>query len=59
MLFQSLLLAGTASATCMHGLTKFKRAEGEGEVVVGTFGYTGLKGPLNWVRISHYKLPEL
>ncbi|KAF2467146.1 carbonic anhydrase [Lindgomyces ingoldianus] len=52
MLLQYLLLASTASATCLHGLTKFKRAEeGEG-VQVGTFGYTGLKGPLNWASLA-------
>jgi carbonic anhydrase len=50
MLFNTLLLAGAASATCLHGLSKFKRAEGE--VVVGTFGYTGLTGPLNWASLE-------
>ncbi|KAF2654571.1 carbonic anhydrase [Lophiostoma macrostomum CBS 122681] len=54
MLFQSLLLASTASATCLHGLSKFKRAEGE--VVVGTFGYTGLKSPLNWASLDEGNL---
>ncbi|KAF2021784.1 carbonic anhydrase [Aaosphaeria arxii CBS 175.79] len=53
MLFKSLLLAGTASATCLSGLSKFKRAEGEeGVVQVGQFGYTGLIGPLNWASIA-------
>ena len=50
MLFQTLLLAGTASATCLHNLSKFKRAEGE--VKVGTFGYTGLISPLNWPSLD-------
>jgi carbonic anhydrase len=50
MLFNTLLLVGTASATCLHGLSKFKRAEGE--VKVGTFGYTGLIGPLNWASLA-------
>lgn len=55
MLFHTLLLASTASATCLHGLTKFKRAEaaeGEGEVEIGKFGYTGLMGPFNWPALA-------
>ncbi|KAH7126702.1 alpha carbonic anhydrase [Dendryphion nanum] len=53
MLFQTLLLASTASATCLHGLSKFKRAEAvEGEVQVSTFGYEGLLGPLNWASLA-------
>ncbi|KAF2265292.1 carbonic anhydrase [Lojkania enalia] len=52
MLFKSLFLAGTASATCLHGLSKFKREATEGEVEVGKFGYTGLIGPLNWASLA-------
>ncbi|KAF2109185.1 alpha carbonic anhydrase [Lophiotrema nucula] len=54
MLFGTLLLASTASATCLHGLSKFKkRAEGaEGEVTVGRFGYTDTFGPLNWAALA-------
>lgn len=53
MLFSTLLLASTASATCLHGLSKFKRATAvEGEVEVSTFGYEGLLGPLNWASLA-------
>lgn len=53
MLFQSLLLASTASATCLHGLSKFKREEAaEGKVEIGTFGYDGLIGPFNWAALA-------
>lgn len=53
MLFQTLLLASTASATCLHGLSKFKRADAvEGEVQVSTFGYEGLLGPFNWASLA-------
>lgn len=51
MFFTTLLLAGTASATCMHNLQKFKRQEGEA-VKVNTFGYTGLIGPFNWAALE-------
>ncbi|KAF2709747.1 carbonic anhydrase [Pleomassaria siparia CBS 279.74] len=50
MLLKTLLIAGTASATCLHNLSRFKRAEGE--VKVGTFGYDGLIGPLNWASLA-------
>ncbi|KAF2786261.1 carbonic anhydrase [Melanomma pulvis-pyrius CBS 109.77] len=53
MLLKALLIASTASATCLHGLSKFKRQEpAEGGVEVGTFGYTGLIGPLNWASLA-------
>ncbi|KAF2273739.1 carbonic anhydrase [Westerdykella ornata] len=53
MLFHTLLLAGTASASCLHGLSKFKRQEGgEGGVPISQFGYTGLIGPLNWASLG-------
>ncbi|KAF2735162.1 carbonic anhydrase [Polyplosphaeria fusca] len=53
MLFKTLLLASTVSASCLHGLSKFKRAEGEeGTVEVGQFGYTGMIGPLNWASLA-------
>lgn len=55
MLFKSLLFASTATASCLHGLSKFKRAEpaeGEGEVAISTFGYTGLLAPLNWASLD-------
>jgi carbonic anhydrase len=51
MLFNTLLLASTASATCLHGLSMFKRAEGE-TVEVNTFGYGPLNGPLNWASLA-------
>ena len=51
MLFKSLILASTASATCMHGLSMAKRATGD-EVQVSTFGYGPLNGPFNWASLS-------
>lgn len=51
MLLITLLLASTASATCTHGLSMFKRAEGE-TVEVNTFGYGPLNGPLNWASLA-------
>ena len=51
MLFKSLLLASTASASCLHGL--YKRSEAaEGEVFQSTFGYEGTFGPLGWAALA-------
>lgn len=50
MLYKTLLFASTASATCLHGLSMFKRAEGE--VKIGNFGYGPLNGPFNWATIA-------
>jgi carbonic anhydrase len=54
MLFQFLLLASTASATCLHGLSMFKREEGaEGGVKINTFGYDNpTNGPFNWATLA-------
>ena len=54
MLFSQLLLASTASATCLHGLSMFqKRAENaEGGVEVKNFGYGPLDGPFNWATLA-------
>ncbi|KAI4929430.1 uncharacterized protein J4E92_005094 [Alternaria infectoria] len=49
MLFSALLLASTASATCLHGLSKFKRAD---TVEVNTFGYGPMNGPFNWASLA-------
>lgn len=43
MFFKTLLVAGTASASCLHGL--YKRAD---TVEIATFGYEDINGPLNW-----------
>ena len=51
MLFKTLLLASTASATCMHGLSMFKRATDD-TVKVNTFGYGPLNGALNWASLN-------
>ena len=51
MLFNTLFLASTASATCLHGLSMFKRAEGE-TVELNTFGYVPLDGPFNWASLA-------
>ncbi|KAL5435728.1 hypothetical protein PMIN07_007367 [Paraphaeosphaeria minitans] len=48
MLFKSLLIAGTASASCLHGL--YRRAEGE--VEIPQFGYEDTFGPLNWAALA-------
>ena len=39
-----------ASASCIHGTSLFPRSSPN--VKVSTFGYTGLKGPLNWAGLS-------
>jgi carbonic anhydrase len=54
MLFSTLLFVNAASATCLHGLSMFKkRAESaEGGVEVGKFGYGPLNGPFNWATLA-------
>ncbi|KAF2632766.1 carbonic anhydrase [Macroventuria anomochaeta] len=54
MLFKSLIFASTASATCLHGLSMFKRAAGSenGTVEVNTFGYGPQDGPFNWASLA-------
>jgi carbonic anhydrase len=49
MLFSAIFLASTASATCLNGLSKFKRAE---TVEVNTFGYGPMNGPFNWASLA-------
>lgn len=49
MLFKTLIFASTASATCLHGLSIFKRAE---EAEKAKFGYGPLDGPLNWASLA-------
>ncbi|VUC29372.1 unnamed protein product [Clonostachys rosea] len=44
-----LSLAYTALAVCNYGTTHFPR---EPNVPIGTFGYTGLDGPLNWYSLN-------
>ncbi|KAA8615049.1 Cah Carbonic anhydrase [Pyrenophora tritici-repentis] len=51
MLFQTLLLASTASATCMHGLSFAKRATTD-EIKISTFGYGPLDGAMNWASLD-------
>ncbi|KAF2440331.1 carbonic anhydrase [Karstenula rhodostoma CBS 690.94] len=48
MLFKSLLVVGTASASCLHGL--YRRSEGE--VEIPHFGYEDTFGPLNWAALA-------
>lgn len=55
MLYTSLLLASTASATCLHGLSMFaKRAENaEDGVEVKNFSYDdAATGPFNWATLE-------
>ncbi|KAF1958708.1 carbonic anhydrase, partial [Byssothecium circinans] len=47
MLFNTLLLAGTASASCLHGL--YRRAE---TVEISQFGYEHNNGPLVWAGLA-------
>ncbi|KAF2691628.1 carbonic anhydrase [Lentithecium fluviatile CBS 122367] len=51
MLFTTLLLAGTASASCLHGVYKRAEAEAEGPFQ-STFGYEGTFGPANWAGLA-------
>lgn len=48
MLFNTLLMATTASASCLHGLSMFKRAEGE----LPAFGYGAENGPFKWADLA-------
>ncbi|KAF1974344.1 carbonic anhydrase [Bimuria novae-zelandiae CBS 107.79] len=48
MFFKSLLVAGTASASCLHGV--YKRAEGAAKAP--RFGYEDTMGPLNWAALA-------
>ena len=48
MLFQSLLFASTASATCLHGI--FKRAEAG--IEPPKFGYDAMNGPHVWAGLE-------
>jgi carbonic anhydrase len=51
MLFTTLLLAGTASASCLHGV--YKRAEEAAEgPFQSKFGYEGDFGPANWAGLA-------
>jgi carbonic anhydrase len=50
MLFTTLLLAGTASASCLHGV--YKRAEAEEGPFQSKFGYEGDFGPANWAGLA-------
>ncbi|CAG9982881.1 unnamed protein product [Clonostachys byssicola] len=45
----SLSLVHNALAACNYGTTEFPR---EPNVPIGTFGYTGLDGPLNWYSLD-------
>jgi hypothetical protein len=42
-------LLGTASVNCAYGTSAFPR---KAEVAVSTWGYDGLKGPLNWCGLN-------
>jgi carbonic anhydrase len=50
MLFTTLLLASTASASCLHGV--YKRAEEAEGPFQSKFGYEGDFGPANWAGLS-------
>ncbi|KAK3380983.1 alpha carbonic anhydrase [Podospora didyma] len=54
-ILRALLLAASARqvfASCAYGTFLQPRAEEGGEVKVGTFGYFGEKGPLNWAALD-------
>ncbi|KAF2132008.1 carbonic anhydrase [Dothidotthia symphoricarpi CBS 119687] len=46
MLFKQLIFASMASASCMHGLEMFKRAD------VAQWGFGPLNGPFNWASLA-------
>ncbi|KAL0636743.1 hypothetical protein Q9L58_004225 [Maublancomyces gigas] len=47
------LTSHLASANCIHGTSLHRREEGPGGTVkVSSFGYTGLRGPLNWAGLA-------
>lgn len=48
LLFAASLIA-TVSANCVYGTSAFPRRE---QVTVSTWGYDGLKGPLNWYGLN-------
>jgi carbonic anhydrase len=50
MLFPTLLLASTVSASCLHGLSMYKRAEGA--VELPAFGYGAENGPFKWADLA-------
>ncbi|EUC38794.1 hypothetical protein COCVIDRAFT_110116 [Bipolaris victoriae FI3] len=52
MLLKTVLFATTASATCLHGLSMFKRAEGAEGAEVAKFGYGPTNGPFNWASLA-------
>jgi carbonic anhydrase len=53
MLLNAFLFASTASATCLHGLSMFKRSTlGPRDVEVNTFGYGPTNGPFAWHTLA-------
>jgi carbonic anhydrase len=50
MLFPTLFMASTVSASCLHGLSMFKRAEGA--VELPSFGYGAENGPFKWADLA-------
>src|SRR5262245_44870319 len=58
LLVASLLAAAHNSiASCLHGTSFLPRRMEHGRVAVSTFGYTGLRGPLNWAALSPANVP--
>lgn len=47
-----LLFARHVLASCSYGTFLHPRAEEGAAVPISTFGYTGAKGPLNWVSLN-------
>jgi carbonic anhydrase len=53
MRFTSLLFVGNTCASCLHGLSMFKREEAiEGGFKQPGFGYGSLNGPFNWATLA-------
>lgn len=53
MLFTLVLFASTVCASCLHGLSMFKRDDVlEGGVKLPGFGYGPLNGPFNWATLA-------
>ncbi|KLU81219.1 carbonate dehydratase [Magnaporthiopsis poae ATCC 64411] len=44
-------MASLASAFCAHGTTLFPRSAGD-EVKIASYGFQGMKGPLNWYGLN-------
>ncbi|KAI9676280.1 MAG: hypothetical protein M1829_003109 [Trizodia sp. TS-e1964] len=49
------IFLGLASASCLHGTSLLPRQANADHAAISTFGYTALKGPLNWLELDPTK----